>query len=759
MLKKFSLLVFLLPLFFISRAFTENTLKVGTKTQPIIINGDNVEYSTDAQEVTASGNVEIISGETKLTCQKLTVNTQTKLGKASGHARLDDQKGIIESEEIIYNFQTKEGLMNDAKFRASPYFGKARKVEKDSGAEFIARYGYMTTCSFNRPHYHIGSKQMNIIPKEKIQTKDDCFYLGGFPLFYASRFNHTFEKPIMHVSAMPGKKKEWGPFLLSIWRFSLSPNVEARGYLDYRNKLGWAEGVGANYQIPSMGKGDIKFYHSDEQVTRNMLLNEPTDEYQRYLIRLRHKWDIDKQTNFIAEFYKIRDEKRKFDLQSDMLKDYFFREYEKDVKPLSYVLFHHSFSYSSFDLLLEKRTNHWYNQLDKKPEIRYVLPSLQLGESPFYFENSSALVNFNKMAVTSPQTVDDLTVTRLDTINRVSLPMRVFFLQVAPFLQDRQTIYDKSATDSSLPVRTIFTSGVDVSTKFYRFFDIKSNVFGLDLEGLRHVITPTIAYAYSHKPTIPFYNLKRIDGVDLLTSSNAATLELSNKLQTKRKDKDGKVVKIDLVDFNVSTTYAFAPNIVYGSKIDYVNNLAVNEVDTGRIKKGGDSFSDFLFRLKLLPYAWMRIEADTTYKHSGVPGDADDVNNNHFSNVNYDIYFDFAPERSFGLGQRYQRKGQNQVTASFEWRLNPKWKFSIYERFNLKSYVDTSIFPNANVGKTAIEQQYTLSRNLHCWDIDLTIGRSRNSGSSIYIVFRLKAFPENEFSINQVYDRPKSGAQ
>ncbi|MCX5695307.1 MAG: LPS assembly protein LptD [Candidatus Omnitrophica bacterium] len=750
-------------LFCVSVAYAENILNTGSKSQPITINGDVVEYSADSQEVTATGNVEIISGDTKLTCRKLTVNTQTKEGTASGKARLEDSKGIIEGEKLIYNFQTKTGTVVDAQFRASPYFGKARNIDKESEKEFVAHYGYATTCSFNRPHYRISSKQINIRPKELIQTKDDYLYLGPVPIMYLAAFNQMFDEPMMHVSVLPGKRKDWGPYLLSVSRFNLTNNVEGRAYLDYRDKLGWAEGFGLNYVKTAVGSGDFKFYYTDEST--KSYSNSSTvsrSAYQRYFMRLRHKWDIDKQTNLVAEVYKITDQKRKlYDPAANILKDYFYREFEKDEQPLSYALFHHSFTYSSFDLLLQKRTNNWFDQLDKMPLATFTLPSIQVGNSPFYFENNSTFGTFNKKYSMYPRTADDLTVTRLDTTNKISIPMRVAFFRISPFVQVRETVYDKGVNGSStLPARSTFYSGAEVSTKFYRLFDVKTNALGLDLNGLRHVITPSISYSYNPEPTTSSNKLPQIDGVDMLTSSNAAALELSNKLQTKRKDKDGKEVSVDFVDFKINTTYAFAPRIAYGTTpIVLYNNTVVDTLDPDKKNKLGAGFSDFLFRCKILPYAWMRIEADATYKHSGVSSDTDHYNYNHFSTVNYDINFDFAPERSFGLGQRYQRKGQSQITASFQWRLNPKWKISMYERFNLKDYLDTSISPNVWVGKTSLEQQFTLTRNLHCWDVDFTLDTRKNSGTTIYVMFRLKAFPENEFGFNQSYNEPKSGAQ
>jgi len=734
------------------------------KVEPIIVNGDTVEYSADVKEVTATGNVEVNYKGSKLTCRKITVNTQTKEGIAEGSARLDDRKGVINGEKIIYNFQTKTGTIVDSQFRVNPYFGRAAKVEKVSDAEFIARHGYVTTCSLDRPHYRIKSKQINLFPQDKIQTKENSFYLGNIPLLYLPRYNHSLTGPLMHVQVMPGSRKDWGPYLLSAWRYNLTTGMDGRVYLDYRSKLGPAGGFGLNYATQDFGKGDYKFYYSLEKPD-NLPAGAPT-EYDRYFMRLRHKWNIGERTNLIAEFYKITDERRKYDASRNILKDYFFREYEKDSAPLSYALLHHAFNYSSIDILMQKRTNHWYDQLDKLPEVKYTMPALQLGYTPLYFENNSVFTSFNKKGSTAPTQTppsqDDLTVRRLDTINKLSMPMKVAFFKFTPFVQNREIVYDKGADGQALPVNTVFYAGADLSTKFYKISHLKTNFLGLGLDGLRHIITPTVGYSYNHKPTIYYTHLKQIDSLDMLTSSNAVTLELSNKLQTKRKDKDGRETSVDFVDFNVSTSYTFAPHIVYGMVL--VDNPtsdpnAPKVYQAGTSNKLGASFSDILFKYKLLPYSWLRIEGDATYKHSGVAGDPNFDNYNHFSNVNYDVNFDLAPERSFGFGQRYARKSGNQLTASFNWRLNPKWKLSVYERYNLKKYADTSTYTVNEFGKGSLEQEYTLSRDLHCWAMDLTFNTSRVNGSGIFIIFRLKAFPEMEVNLHQNYARPKSGAQ
>ena len=291
--------------------------------------------------------------------------------------------------------------------------------------------------------------------------------------------------------------------------------------------------------------------------------------------------------------------------------------------------------------------------------------------------------------------------------------MRVSFIQLTPFVMNRETFYDKDVNGATVSPRTIFTSGADASTKFYRIFNVKSNFLGLDINGLRHIITPSIAYSYSHEPTVKSSRLKQIDSIDSLGSSNSASLELSNKLQTKRNNKT-----VDLVDFRMNSAYTF-------------------KTKAGR----GGNLGDLLFDLTLLPYSWIRLDADANYSHY----------NDYFTSANYDLGFSLGKGRSLGIGQRYQRKSTNEINASLNWCLSPKWKFYVYERIFAKG---TEVYK-----KGLKEQEYTISRDLHCWEMGITYNVRRDEGESIWLVFRLKAFPEMEFEFNQSYHAPKAGAQ
>lgn len=682
------------------------------KEEPVIVNGDRVEYFTEASEVTAEGNVEVNYKGSKLTCDKLTVNTKTNDATATGKVRLDDTKGVIEGTKSVYNFNSKAGKIDNALFRSDPYFGKGKEVEKIDDKHFVSKKGYMSTCSYDDPHYRFKSSRIDFYPGDKVKTKNNVLFIRRAPLFYLPMYNHSLKEPWMHVQVMPGKKKDWGVFLLTAWRYTINENMKGRIYADYREKLGPAQGFGLNYTTGNLGKGDFKYYYTQER-PHNYDEGLPA-EFQRYLIRLRHKWYVDKSTDVTAEYYKITDSKRMLlGAEHNMLKDYFFREYEKDSLPLSYISVHRSFDYSSLDFILQKRTNRWYSQLEKLPQIKYTAPSLQMGESPFYYDNSSEAASFNYKYAVPSSSRNDIDLVRFDTVNKVSLPMKVSFIQLKPFGQNQETFYNKDINDSSISPRTIFSSGADASTKFYRVFNVKTNFLKMDINGLRHIITPTVGYGYTHEPTILGNKLRQIDSVDNIGRGNSAALELSNKLQTKRKKET-----VNLLDFRVGSTYSFKPK-------------------GGR----GSSLSDISYDLEFLPYSWVRFDVDTGYNHY----------EDYFTAINYDVNFSFGSERTIGFGQRNQRKGTNEITTDFKWRLNPKWKFGVYERYNQR---------NVSQAKLGLrEQEYFIARDLHCWTVEFTYNVKKEEGETVWLIFRIKAFPEMEFEYNKSYHNPKPGTQ
>jgi lipopolysaccharide assembly outer membrane protein LptD (OstA) len=719
MKKKFYLLflaVFMILLPSLSRADSPEIAQVPID-QPVTVNGDTVEYLSDNKEVQASGKVVVDYQGTVLSCDKLTVNTQTKDAVAEGHVRIQDPNGSMEGEKVTYNFNTKVGNVQNASFTSPPFFGRAEKLERVSDTHFTAGNGYATTCDFSRPHFRLSSKKIDVFPGDRIEARDNTLYFAGVATAYAPYLGQSLKDRNMIVQLSPGYSKRWGASLLSAYRYNITEQVNGRLYLDYRDRLGFAEGFGTNFSGTPVGSGDFKFYYTQE---RSKEFTEPQPaKFERYFARFRHKWELDQNTTLINEYYKITDSKRALlGNEYNVLKDYFPREYERDTQPISYSLLSRSFSQSSANIIVQKRLNRWYDnpQLEKLPEINYNLPSVQIGELPLYLDHTSQVASYDMKHKVPALPNADYQADRLDTFNKLSLPLKISFVDFAPFAGTRETYYDKDVNGTHIAPRTVFYTGSEASVKFYKIYGARTDFLNLDINELRHIITPTLSYNYNPSPSIDSIRLKQMDSVDSIGLNNSLGLGLSNKLQTKRNKQT-----VDLANFIASTTYVFY------------------SADPLTKDKTVKDLGNYFFKLELFPYSWMSFHSDAEYNRKY----------DYFNTLNYEFAFSIDKERTLSFGQRMQKGGGDEMTLGSDWRITPKWKAHLYERYQV---ADRPLLRSG-----LVKQEYGFTRDLHCWLLDLNYTIEKEHGNTIWFIFRLKAFPEVGIDFSQSYNVPSYG--
>jgi hypothetical protein len=297
----------------------------------------------------------------------------------------------------------------------------------------------------------------------------------------------------------------------------------------------------------------------------------------------------------------------------------------------------------------------------------------------------------------------------------VSHPFKVGFISFNPHLGCEETYYSRTAViDRSDLIRGIFRGSLDMSTKFYKVWDVHSNFAGMDINNLRHVITPTITYLYQAKPTHPSAILNQFDpSIDNLYRIHQFEFGIENKLQTKR---NGQAV--DLLRVLISTNYGLKGTTV-----------GLPAQTSGLGATGRKGFNPYDTAIDFNPTDWLTLHDDNEYDSKlGM------VNSHNFdATIHGDTW-------SVSAGNRYAFQQGDQVTGEIDYRLNPKWKFRVFGSFPVTKAT------NGNTS-TAREYEYVITRDLHEWEMDVGIDQQQGQGSLIYVLFRLKAFPDMKFNL------------
>src|SRR5207248_1011837 len=142
---------------------------------------------------------------------------------------------------------------------------------------------------------------------------------------------------------------------------------------------------------------------------------------------------------------------------------------------------------------------------------------------------------------------------RGDTFHQVVLPWTFFnWLNVIPRVGGRFSYYDEAegpGATTSEHNRTVFNTGAEITTKASRVWPTASSRFW-EIDGLRHIVQPSINYVYVPNPSVPQRELPQFDtvlpstrllpiefpdfnAIDAIDSANVLRLSLRNKLQTK----------------------------------------------------------------------------------------------------------------------------------------------------------------------------------------------------------------------------------
>ena len=763
-------------MFFLTASSVQFTAAFAADNQPVQVKADHVEYFDTTQKVVASGSVTAVSKDTKLTCDEATIYMATKDAYLKGDVRIAQAGVLLKGEEILYNFETRKGVILKAEVETGPFRASGDRAHKVADSEFTYRGGYLTTCDFETPHSRVQATEIKIFLDDKVVLKNAVMYVGNLPVFYTPAYVYPLDDKRPRVTIIPGKSKEWGMFVLTSWRLYFSENLSGRFFYDARERLGLAQGLELKYRLPVGGNGIFRTYYTDEdKIQQKHLLDRyihpekgaHTDRLNRERFQLRHTADIDPVTKATLEIHQMRD--------PATVKDFFPTEYLADPSPQTYFQIIRATPLYGLTFLVTRRTNIFQTVSQSWPslnvQIRPValpwLPGIEsirhwlaagkatnrsqpTSQSGWYYESNYSYAHTN---------VSDRTGLSNSYITggikqQLSYVTKLFgWLNVRPFGEFQEALFSRSAVSNNPITRQSAATGGELSTRFFRVFPIESKVLGLDIHSIRHIINPLVQYRYQSNPTVPVKQL--FNGGDGLVKTNTLTPSIEQKLQTKHLI-DGKWQAVDRARFLTQMPYDL-------------------EGPSGQ----GGRWNNVDMDLEIKPYSWLYAEADghinphigkfetinadlfaTGGHSSGVPSSGSQIDRRSGFSYSRDAEgFRDAPWGA-GLGWRYQRHTSAQLTFETEFDLDPKWRIGIYQAVDVKRFsTEQTTLGEVTTKKIydVPDQSFRLRRDLHEWTAELMYNSIRGQGNAILLLFRLKDFQDLPVDFGRHYNLPKAG--
>jgi len=699
---------------------------VPSKAKIILVGPDaDIQYDATTGVTTGTGRIRVIYHQGQPDAAELTTDTgtfhhATEQMTATGNVVLRREGNIWKAERMEYNFNTHQ--IKSAQFRTGNlelFIHGENLTGNSTNKVYTAQNATFTTDDVAKPSMVIKAKEVEIVPGEHIIFRNASLHFGKLPVMYLPYYKRSLKRHQWNMHFEPGIKSEWGSYLLSSLRLPTSDKFGGEFHFDYRSMRGLALGTDLQYDLGNGGDGRLSLYRAWDGDPLTDSLSRPIDR-ERDLAQWQHRLST---TNGFTATANIN-------LESDeyLRRDFFENRYRDNVQPSSFIELDKKWTNYELNLLLQPRVNDFYETVQRLPDLRLSGTRHRLGDTPIFYDTESSLAYLNRRYANNSS--DDYGLMRLDSLHQFYLPKTYNgWLNITPRIGGRFTHYGATegrGKTTASSERYVFNTGIELSTKFSKLMpDVQSEL--LDLDGLRHIVKPSINYVFIPRPNRTPGELDKLDNeitspnllpfempdynaIDNIDSQNAVRLGLRNIWQTRRKghidDQQARAID-ELIEWNLYTDWRLDPNANQ-------NTFA-------------DVFSDLRFR----PRNWIELQSNHRY----------DLDNSMWRLMNNSVNFIPNDNWRLNLGHYYYLAHPSTAKAD---RTSVLYSGAAY-RFNENWSAATRQYYDAVKGQLS-QHSYTLHRDLRSWTfyVDLRFvtdtGR-RNDEVQLSLNYSLKAFP------------------
>jgi len=696
-----------------------------------------IDFNLSSRTAHGTNGVFVKYGSTILTADGVTVNQETGEVVADGNVHIAQGDQVWTGEHIRYNFNTHQ--MQSEQFRTgkAPVFASGRELTGDvTNQTYNARHAFVTTDDVDDPIYRVRASRIKIVPGKYVEMWNAVLFVGDVPAFYFPYYQRNLGPHANNLNFVAGYRSSYGAYILNTYTWWLNNTVNWQLHLDYRSERGVGLEPDIDLHLGQWGNATFKYYYthdlSPEKGTNGLPDFGPVSQDRQ---RVYFAWQATPYTNLNV--------KALINYQSDayLEHDFFESDYRENPQPNSFFEINKYSENWSLDALSAPELNSFFDQIERLPDVKLTGYRQQILDTPVYYDSESSVGYYKAFFAETNGVMPQPTYSagRADTFHQLVLPWTFFnWLNVTPNVGGRLTYYTSESGaggTNSETSRAVFNTGVGASFKASQLWTGAKNSF-LQVDGLRHIIEPSMNYVFVPNPSASPSQLPQFDSalpsllllpiqfpaynnLDSIDSENVVRFGLRNTLQTKR---DGQLD--NLLDWNLMLDWRLNPD---GNP----NNL---DEPFSAQATFGDLYSDLRFK----PRSWITAESQIR----------EDINHGDL-NLAFEQLTLTPDERwSFGFSYWYLRngfdgftQGDNFITGTAFYRFDDNYGFRMTENFN------------ADDGRLQ-QQLYTVYRDMRSWTGALTFRVLDNSTGptdfTVAVTFSLKASPSQHLGDDTV---------
>jgi LPS-assembly protein len=444
--------------------------------------------------ISATGNVEVHYKNVTLLADGAEVDIETKDVSAWGNVTIVSPEENIRCEQMRFNLDTSAGELSNVYGMVQPsIFYQAESIDRKNQDLYGFKKARITTCTQPVPRWQFSCSSANFKKDDYMEMWNAVFRIKKVPVFYMPYFRYPLNKNRATGFLMPqgGYSGVKGAFYSQGFYWAIKRNMDATFNLDYFRDRGLGGGLEYRYLFSEGTGGLLNLYY----FRFNDRAPEGSPE-NAYIVRFKHNQILPSNFNIVADV----------DYQSSYD---FLREFDNNFRRAvvsnrrSQIYISRAWSYYNFNMRVS-RFETYYSQSDDSiirkntPQIGFSSTKMKI-VSPLYFSFSSLFDNWEygwesdyeknrqrhsqSLAFSPTITVPFTSIPWLTLNSSVSTNFTYYFNSYAPGTT-------KVVNDPILS--HYYSLQLDLSGPYFAkiFYDAQNS------PKLKHIIEPTFSYRY-----------------------------------------------------------------------------------------------------------------------------------------------------------------------------------------------------------------------------------------------------------------------
>ncbi len=175
-----------------------------------VLRADEITFLQAEGLVLFEGNASFEASDFVVESNKITVDTKTKIIKASDNVIIHSEKDDLYGDSLTYNYESEKGELYGAEGSIGEinFSGKILKILSVSPVAAEIESAEFTPCIREEPHYHFKAKEIKINNDNSLDIFEIVPYIANIPVFYLPYYSVEYDptdegKPLKGALPIP----------------------------------------------------------------------------------------------------------------------------------------------------------------------------------------------------------------------------------------------------------------------------------------------------------------------------------------------------------------------------------------------------------------------------------------------------------------------------------------------------------------------------------------------------------------------------